>query len=291
VPVDKENRIIGGLMQDFQGYEYAFPNADAALGNQLISHNALYDLAGTAFYTGLGMSHTFDNGNYAFKWLVGNVDPASDDPTLTFTDNNGNTVSPASSSARSVALAFRGDWYVDSNTYVALSGLNGSVNRNFAIYTFEAGFTHGDLQLNGQLTTGSMHHAAANGDTASWTGISTLIGYRIIPRLQLLARADYLDNHENGGGTYYYPAGVTDLGKEVGLGPEKGADGTLAGDPNNGANLTRISLGTNFRVNQSTQWKTEYRFDHSTGYNFLDSDGVTPRQNKSLIATSLMVSF
>jgi hypothetical protein len=61
-------------------------------------------------------------------------------------------------------------------------------------------------------------------------------------------------------------------------------------DQNVGANLTRLSLGTNYLVNASTQWKTEIRVDQSTGANFVDSDGNF-KNNKTTIGTSVVVSF
>ena len=66
IPLNKNSRIIAGLIPDFQGYEYIFPNANPTLGNQLITHNALYDLAGATAYTGVGMADSLGGGKYAF---------------------------------------------------------------------------------------------------------------------------------------------------------------------------------------------------------------------------------
>jgi hypothetical protein len=295
IPLNKENRIIGGLIPDWQGYEFFFANANPTLGNQLISHNALYDLAGATVYTGIGMSHSLDNGTYAFKWLVGNVDAGYDDPASTFSDPLAvGTFNAADSTAKSVALAYRLDWYKSESTYFALSGLHGSSNRNFNIMALEAGYTKGDLQLSGQLTSGQMARAAANGETASWTGVSGMIGYKVVPRLQLLARLDYLDNRANGGGTYNDNGGAVGNG----LGPER-TDNTglvydvdaITGLPTTGATLTRLSLGTNYQINANTQWKTEYRIDQSSGFNFVESDNVTYRKDRTRIGTSLVLSF
>jgi hypothetical protein len=302
IPVTKESRIIGGVMPDFQGYEYVFANANPTLGNQLMSHNALYDLAGATSYTGIGMSHTFDNGTYAFKWLIANVDAASDDPAATFSDPNQvafdpllqvGTLHAATSLKKTLALAYRLDWYKSESTYFALSGLHGGANREFNIMALEAGYTKGDLQLSGQLTTGQMARAAANGDTANWTGVSGLIGYKVVPRLQLLARMDVINNRDNGGGTYYDNGGAYGYG----LGPERSdSSGAYEVDPNTllpttGASLTRLTLGTNYQINANTQWKTEYRLDRSSGFNFLDSDGVSYRQDHTTFGTSLVLSF
>jgi len=275
IPLGKENRIIGGLIPDFQGYEMPFPNANSTLGNQLITHNALYDLAGASFYTGLGMSHTFDSGKYAFKWLVGNVDKAYDQP-----DDLGNT-------KNSVALAYRFDYFADETKYIGLSGLHGSSNRNFNIVAVDGGITRGDWQVNAQITLGEMPRAAANGETAQWTGLSGLLSYKVVPRLQLIARADYIQNSQNGGGTYVDVGGTGSYG----LGPERlgpAADSDV--NATTGANLTRLSLGTNYQINANTQWKTEYRLDQSTGYNFLLDYG-TYSKTKNSLGTSLVLSF
>ncbi|NVO08152.1 MAG: DUF3138 family protein [Rhodoferax sp.] len=280
IPWTKETRIIGGLIPDYQGYEYVFSNANPTLGNQLISHNALYDLVGPTVYAGLGMSHTFSGGAYALKWIVGNIDPSYDPPTVA-------TSSAASSNTRSVGFAARGDWFINEFSYIGLSVAHGSVNRNFDVMAIDGGYTHGDWAVNGQLSAGMQRNAAANGDDAAWTGVSGLVGYKFTPRLQVLARADYIENRKNGGGTYAYN-GVTGTGS-FGLGTELDASGAVI-DPNVGANLTRVSLGTNYQINANTQWKVEYRLDQSTGYNFTDVDGNF-KQTRNMLGTSLVLSF
>jgi len=288
IPLDKSNRLIGGLIPDYQGYEYVFPHANPAMGNQLISHNALYDYAGATQYAGVGMAHNFGGSTYALKWLVGNVDASIDtgnDVTAPNAFSNGST-------ARSVALAYRADWFINEFSYIGLSGLHGSVNRNFRVMAIDGGYTHGDWQFNGQLTSGWMRNAASNLDDAEWTGLSALMGYKLTPRLQLLARADYIKNDKNGGGTYVTtnPTTGTIDATANGLGPIRESDGTTILDANSGANLTRLTLGTNYQINSNTQWKTEYRVDQSTGYNFVDSNGV-PTRNRTRIGTSLVLSF
>lgn len=298
IPLNKENRIIAGLIPDFQGYEMVFANANATLGNQFITHNALYDLAGATVYTGMGMSHTLNGGKVALKWLVGNVDKGGDDKAITYTVPVNPDLAPsdafstASSSASTVALAYRLDYYPDETTYIGLSGLHGSNNRNFNIVAVDGGVTRGDWQVNGQITVGEMQRAAANGGTAQWAGLSGFLSYKIVPRLQLMARADYIQNDKNGGGTYYDNGGTFGNG----LGPELDSSGAvIAFDANTGyattgASLTRLSLGTNYQINANTQWKTEYRLDQSSGYNFLMDDGSYSK-TKNTLGTSLVLSF
>ena len=168
--------------------------------------------------------------------------------------------------------------------------MHGWGNRVFDVMALDGGITRGDWQLNGQVTIGRMERAGANGKGASWQGVSGLVGYKIVPRLQLLARADYLINSENGGGTYVDNGGIG----LNGLGPELAADGSFAVDPDTGlatkgANLMRLTLGTNYQINANTQWKTEFRIDQSSGYNFLNGDVLT--KDKQSMGTSLVLSF
>lgn len=306
VPLSKTQRLIAGYMPDFQGYEYSFPHSTPALGNQLITHNALFDLAGATAYTGAGMAYTLAGGSVAFKWMLGNVDGGYDSPDNSFSPAYYDVANAAAvtsvdsalglyaaeSTVKSVALAYRGDWYVNDSTYVGLSGLHGSVNRNFSIIAVDGGYSRGDWQINGQVTVGQQARAAANGGDARWTGVSGFVGYKIVPRLQLMARADFIENRTNGGGTYAYNGGSN----AIGLGPE-GLDssGAIAYDADTGyattgANLTRLTLGTNYQINANTQWKTEYRLDQSSGYNFLLDDG-TFSKTKNTWGTSLVLSF
>jgi len=277
VPVDKENRIIGGLIPDFQGYEWSFANANPTLGNQLLTHNALFDLAGATTYAGLGMSHNFGGSTYALKWLVGNVDPANDAIA-------GSAVSNVSKKA--LGLAYRADWFINEYAFIGLSGAHGSGNRDFDIMAIDGGYVRGDWAFNAHLNFGGQRAAAANGGDAKWAGISGLVGYKLNPRLQLLARADFLENRTNGGGTYAYNAGGDGA---TGLGPELDSSGAAI-DPNVGANVTRLTFGTNYQLNANTQWKVEYRLDKSSGYNFTDADGNF-KDTKNSFGTAVVVSF
>lgn len=272
-------RVYGGLVPDFQGYEALFAHQ-----NLLVSHNALYDLAGPTNYSGLGLTHQLSK-NVAMKWLVGNIDSGNDVNAAT-----GATLKP------SVGLAYRFDWTLSEYAYAGFSGAHANSSRSFDVVAVDGGFTRGDWQLNGQVTLGQLKEGAYAGGDASWSGVSGLVGYKITPRLQLLARADYLENRKNGGGTYVYnylnnPLDTLGSGATAGtgLGPEMDSAGVI-NDGTVGANLTRISLGTNYLVNATTQWKTEIRFDQSSGYNFTDENGA-PKRDKTTLGTSLVVSF
>ena len=57
-----------------------------------------------------------------------------------------------------------------------------------------------------------------------------------------------------------------------------------------GANLMRLTFGTHYQVNSTTQWKAEYRSDQYSGYNFVNSNGSYSKDKQSM-ATSLVLSF
>jgi hypothetical protein len=272
-------RAFGGLVPDFQGYEALFAHQ-----NLMFSHNALYDLAGPTAYGGLGMMQQL-NKDVALKWIVGNIDGGNDVDVAT-----GAALKP------SVGLAYRFDWTLSEYAYLGLSGAHATSTRAFDVIAVDGGFTRGDWQFNGQATLGQLKGGAYAGGDASWSGLSGLVGFKLTPRLQLLARADYLENRKNGGGTYVYnylnnPLDVLGTGATsgTGLGPEMDSAGAIV-DPTSGANLTRLSLGTNFLLNATTQWKTEVRVDQSSGYNFTDEGGA-PKREKTSLGTSLVVSF
>jgi len=275
------NRLIGGLIPDFQGYEGAFANQ-----NPLVTHNALFDFAGATAYTGLGMSHQlYSSGGQtvALKWLVGNIDSGND----TTTNLAGDTI-------RSVGLAYRFDWTLSEYSTLGFSGVVANSSRNFQVFAVDGGYVRGDWTFNGHVNVGSLQQGASATDPvtnsqldASWWGVSALVGYKLTPRLQLLARADYINDEKNGGGIYTNNCfGGT---CSFGTGAASSGFGPTA-DPSVGANLTRVSLGTNYQLNPTTQWKLEYRMDQSTANKFMDSNGVS-QQNKSTLATSVVVAF
>lgn len=281
VPLDKDNRIIGGLMPDFQGYEFAFANADPTLGNQLLTHNAMFDLATAVSYSGVGMSHTLGGGAYALKWVVGNVDPGYDAA-------GGAAVGSAKKKTKGVA--YRADWFVNEFAYIGLSGVHGAGNREFGVMSVDGGYLYGDWAFNGHVLFGVQERAAANAEQARWSGVSGLIRYKVTPRLQVLVRADFLENRANGGGTYGYNAGGDGA---TGLGPELDSTGNAVLDASGngvGANVARVTVGTNYQINANTQWKLELRHDQSTGSNFVDADGNFKSQMNSA-GTSIVVSF
>ena len=274
-PLARGMRVYGGVMPDFQGYEYFWANL-----NPLLTHNALFDLAGPTSYEGMGLTHALGK-NLALKWMVGNIDGGNDDGL---------------GAKRTAGLAYRFDWTLSEYAYLGLSGAHSSANRKFNVVAVDGGFARGDWMFNGHLNVGDLDGGAYNGGNAKWVGVSALAGYKLTPRLSLIARADHLSNKDNGGGTYAanflnnaFDANGMDPTGGTGIGPEMDDTGAIT-DPNVGASLTRVSLGTNYLLNPTTQWKTEIRMDQSSGNNFLDADGKYKKE-KFTIGTSLVVAF
>jgi hypothetical protein len=270
-PLMPGTRVYGGIIPDFQGYEYYWAHL-----NPLISHNALFDLAGPTTYEGLGMTHALTK-EVALKWMIGNIDGGNDD---------------ALGLKRTAGLAYRFDWTISEYATLGFSGAHSGSNRKFNIIAIDGGYLRGDWMFNGHLNVGDLDGGAYNGGSAKWTGVSGLVGYKVTPRLNLIARADFINNRDNGGGTYvnnYLGNALGTADTVSGLGPELDDTGAVI-DPNVGANLTRFSLGTNYLVNPTTQWKTEIRMDQSSGNNFLNADGQY-KKDKLTFGTSLVVAF
>jgi len=269
VPVGEgSTRVIAGLIPDWTGYEFYFANQ-----NPLITHNLLFNHTAATSYLGAGLQHSL--GSVTLKGMLANVDGA------------GNTQT-------SPGLVYNAYWTINEFSYLNFSGVNvrGKTSNGGApistvakqatdLFEFDGGYTRGDLALNGQLSFGKIKAGASNGGDATWWGISAFSGYKITPRLQAIARYDFINNRKNGGGIYG-PSGTI-------FGPELDDTGT-ATDPDRGTTRSALSLGANYAINPSTQWKYELRFDRSSGYNFINAEGALKKSNTTF-GTSLVVSF
>ncbi len=268
VPIGEHGaKLNAGLTPDYSGYEYSMGNL-----NPLVTNNLLYANTAASNYAGLGMSYDLGSG-WTAKWMLGQVDGVM--------------------SRKAPGFAYRADYSMNEYDGIGFSGVHVRTNdpssgANADLMEIDGYHTRGDLTLQGQLSFGRMIGGAMDlsGTDARWWGASALLGYKLTPRLQALVRVDYIDNRANGGGIYYNPA---DANGTTVYGPELDNTG-FATDPSRGANRYALSTGFNYAVNANTQWKTELRFDRSSGYNFLDSNGEY-KQNNTAIATSVVVSF
>lgn len=264
VPVGSgSTKLIAGLTPDYSGYELSWGNA-----NPLISNNLLYTHSAATNYMGAGLSYAM--GPWSAKWMVGQVDGVA---------------------TRSLpGLAYRADYSVSEFSGIGFSGVHVRTNNgpgNVDLMEVDAYHNRGDLTVQGQLSVGRLAGGTSGtGADARWWGVSALVGYKVTPRLQAIARADYIDNRANGGGMYFNPS---DVKATTVFGPELDETG-VATDATRGANRYTLTAGVNFVVNANTQWKTEIRLDRSTGYNFLDSNSQY-KQGNTTVGTALVVSF
>ena len=260
VPIGSgSTKLIAGLTPDYSGYELSWGNA-----NPLISNNLLYTHSAATNYMGVGLSYAM--GPWSAKWMVGQVDGVA---------------------TRSLpGLAYRADYSVSEFSGIGFSGVHVRPG-NVDLMEVDAYHNRGDLTVQGQLSLGRLvGGTSGTGADARWWGVSALVGYKVTPRLQAIARADYIDNRANGGGMYFNPS---DVKATTVFGPELDETG-VATDATRGANRYALTAGVNFVVNANTQWKTEIRLDRSTGYNFLDSNSQY-KQGNTTVGTALVVSF
>lgn len=292
---DLQTRFIAGQMPDWSGYEY-----QQATLNKLITHNLLYDFTLPTLYTGAGMEYT--RGKWLVKWMLNNMNTSK---------RNANEKAPA--------LAYRVDYSKGEFNGFGFAGVHGrganfraidAVNpvtgeaydaRDTRLDLFEADayFIRGDFTWQGQLSYGRQRAAAIMADPgtgalrdASWSGVSTLLAYKFIPRWEVVGRFDYVKNSKNGGGLL----GYTVADDRNGWGPDAtlGCDAAAAENADGcskGANRMALSLGLSYLYNLNTTFKAEYRMDRANQPVFLDVRSGEYRKSNNVLGTSVVVSF
>jgi hypothetical protein len=278
-----QTRFLAGQIPDWSGYEYLQPTL-----NKLITHNLLFDFTLPTAYTGAGLEYI--RGKWDTKWLLANVN-----------------TSKRNADEKTPALVYRVDYSRGEFQGFGFAGVHGKA-ANFRsddvnpvttlpydthdtrvdLFEFDAYFIRGDFTWQGQLSYGKQKNAAITADAAtgnlrdaSWSGFSTLLAYKFIPRWEAIARLDYVNNKKNGGGLL----GYTLADDRNGIGPDPN------GNPEQGANRTALSFGVSFLYNLNTTFKAEYRLDRASQPVFLDvRDGSFSKSNQ-LLGTSVVVSF
>ncbi len=281
--IDQATRLIAGQMPDWSGYEYYLANQQP-----LITHNMLFDYTVPSFYSGAGMEIT--RGQWVTKFMVGNV----------------NQVARASGD-KDPSVNFRVDYSKGEFSGFGFAGTHTFGANSLSLFEVDGYFTRGDWTLQGQLGLGRWTGMGADqlsGPTdAQWWGLSGLAGFKLTPRLQAVARADYINNSKNGGGMFGYanssaPGIAFDSRNGFGASQQDIADytaGTIS--ELTGANRYALSVGFNYLVNPTTTWKMELRYDGATKDVFQDyrndptgAAGVF-KNNNILLGTSVVVSF
>jgi Protein of unknown function (DUF3138) len=287
---DLQTRFIAGQLPDWSGYEYQQPTL-----NPFITHNLLFDFTLPTTYTGAGIDYT--QGKWWMRGMIANV--------------NENI---SSQGERQPVLVYRVDYSKGEFDGFGFAGLHGkTANYNIGKKTManllevDGYFIRGDWTVQGQLSYGQQDQGAimpdANGNfpDATWTGVSGLVGYYINPRLQVLARADYIKNDSNGGGLFGYTGywdvygvdgGYGDYRNGIGPDPTLGcdADPTVAGC-STGANRYALSFGLKYAYNLNTTFKFEYRHDGADVPVFWDVGSGTYKKNNDLFGAAVVLSF
>ncbi len=284
---DPKTRLIAGQFADWTGYE-AIPSNQ----NKLITHNLLFDFSAPNFYTGAGLEMVRDKWTY--KAFVGNLNRARIDVA----------------ERRAPGVFYRGDYAKSEFVSFGFGGIHSGFDDKdqfgrLDIVEIDGAFIRGDMTLQGQLTYGRQKHTPGNGftgDYAKWYGFSSLIGLKLTPQLESIARLDYIYNKGNGGGVLGSTFGGTckdTTGADAncpdgrnGFGSGLVFDGTnwVVADPSQGSNRYALSLGLNYALKTGINLKMEYRYDRSSSNTFLDSKGSYRRDNH-VLGFSSVVSF
>jgi hypothetical protein len=275
---DEETRLIVGQIPDWSGYELL-----PSVQNKLVTHNLLFDLIAPFTYTGVGMEIT--RGDWIVKGVVGNMNS---------TKRNSGDKTPV--------LAWRADYSISEYAGIGMSGVhgkaynpNGIADSGVNLVEVDGFFIRGDWTLQGQVSYGRQSDAAITPKApdeyqdAQWWGLSGLAAYKLTPRLEAVVRADYINNRKNGGGLLGFGA---DSVNGIGPGYSKDANGDwLLSDSEHGANRYALSLGGNYRFNEYTLFKAEYRFDFADRRVFEYVDKGSFKKNNQLFGASVVVSF
>jgi Protein of unknown function (DUF3138) len=286
VPLDDPNtRFIAGQYADWTGYEVIASNQ-----NKLITHNLLFDFSAPNFYTGAGLEMV--RGKWNYKLFAGNLNRARIDVA----------------ERRSPGLFYRGDYAKGEFTSFGFGGVHSGFDDKdqfgrLDIVEVDGSFIRGDLTMQGQLTYGRQKQTPGNGFTgnfAKWYGFSSLVGLKLTPQLESIARFDYIYNKGNGGGVLGSTFGGTckdTTGADAncpdgrnGFGSGMVFDGTswVVADPGKGSNRYALSLGLNYALRTGVNLKMEYRYDRSSSNTFLDSKGGYRRDNHVLGFSSVL---
>ena len=288
IPVgDLQTRFIAGQIPDWSGHEFMHANQ-----NRLVTHNLLFDFTIPAGYTGAGVEML--RNPWYVKALLANV-----------------SSSKKANGQKTPALAYRVDFFDYKREFngFGFAGLHGKLpnsragdefgnpvtglpysQNNTMVHSFEVDgfFSRGDWTISGQVGAGMQKRAAITADPVSgelrdarWWGVSTMLAYKWNPRLELIARLDYLNNSKHGGGTLGYAFADS----RNGLGP------TLTGDQERGSNRQALSLGAKYLLNAFTQLKFEYRVDRADQAVFLHLADQQFRRSNRLFGSSVVMSF
>jgi hypothetical protein len=280
---DLQTRFIAGHVPDWTGYEY-----QSSVLNKLITHNLLFDFTIPTSFTGAGLDIT--RGKWWTRVMLAQVNATKNPqgeraPALTYRVDysRGEFQGWGFAGVHGKAANFRSD---DVNPVTG--DAYDTANTRVDLFELDAYFIRGDVTVQGQVGFGQQKRAAITADPVTgnlrdsrWWGASILGAYKFSPRLEGIARLDYISNKKNGGGLL----GYTFADDRNGIGPDP------AGDPNKGANRTALSLGLSYAFNLDTTIKAEYRLDRANLPVFYDVGSDSYKKNNNLFGTSVVVAF
>jgi hypothetical protein len=291
VPLDGANdRLLVGQYGSWSGYEYQL--ASGPQSKKTITNNLLFDFTEPVFITGAGYEKI--NGQWDAKFLLGNL-------------NNGRVTD-----RKAPVLHWRVDYAKGEFEGWGASGLHGKTSSTTSInyVDLDTYFIRGDWTWQGQIETGYAKRSAYNGGNSKWIGASSLLAYKFAPRVEGIARIDYVRNNSNGGGLPGIafvsgcsavdlatdPTGATGVDASCGdyrngFGPGVDNATGLITNPNKGANRYAVTLGLNYILAPNTTLKFEVRRDGSSQNTFYDVNSQTYKKDNLLLGTSAVVSF
>ena len=313
---DAQTRLMVGQFADVSGYQpwlNSFGGANSISKNQLypgyseffVTKNVLFDFTNPYFYTGVGLDLV--RGPWEGKLFLANFNSARNDVNLcpAATPGAGNVACPGNTRNIHPTLIYNATYAKEEFWGFEFTGYEGLVanpaaggNSRLDQFEIDANYTRAEFSGNLQFTAGRQKEAAYNGGNAQWWGISAMASQRVLPRLTLAARLDFLNNHKNGGGTFATAVAIpspldTALGYVGdyynGFGP---GDPNAAGyDPNKGANHSALSLSATYRYTQNVAFRGEVRFDHATTPSFYFYNDQSFRRSNQVIGMQAVVNY
>jgi hypothetical protein len=310
---DKQTRLLVGQFPDVSGYQpfiNTYSGQNAITSNQLfpgfgeffITKNLLFDFAAPFAYTGIGTDIV--RGPWEVRAWLANFNSARNDVntcTNAPADVTGYGCGPRPQIAPMFIYnatyakeefwgyeftGFEGD-ATNLNNYPDTSRLDS--------FEIDYWFTRAEFNGNLQFNVGRQKNAAFNGGDAQWWGLSALASERVTSRLTLAARADYMNNDKNGGGTFALGGGALPgvsgfVGDAYnGFGP--GDPNAPGYDPNRGANRYELSLSATYRMSPYVAVRGEYRHDHATTPAFYFWTDQTFRSSNDVLGLQTIVNF
>ena len=308
---DAQTRLIAGQIPDFSGYEPFLNNYVGAngltsnllfpgYGEYFITKNMLYDFSAATMYTGVGLDVT--RGPWETKLLLANFNSARNDISNVNCTVGSTTCPPRP--VRSPTLIYNATYAKDEFWGFEFTGYEGRVANavmggTSRLHQFEidGNFTKGDFNGNLQFTVGRQADAAFNGGAAQWWGVSALASQRVLPKLTLAVRADYLNNEKNGGGTFnLFSNGPLDAGGVMamgdfanGFGPGNPLDPAF--DPSKGANRYALSFAGTYRLTPNVALRGELRHDHSSTSSFYYYNDQSYKKTNDTLGLQTIVNF